>query len=124
MTLTLDPIDVDLLDRLAALEGANRSQELRGVLQQLRPGLAATVAALEAAAAQREEFQRAAARVTVTELEAVMPDVEKAQRAYLGAMAKLEGMAAATEDPRSSNHGGHTPTPPTSPEDPEPGADA
>lgn len=120
MTLTLDPIDVDLIDRLAALEGANRSQELRGVLLQLRPVLSATVAALEGAARQREQFDRAAAELAVSELEAVMPDIERAHRAYLGAMSKLEGRAAAA-DPRPGNTGVTPPTPldPRDDEEPE-----
>lgn len=121
VTLTLDPVDVDLLDRLAALEGANRSQELRGVMLQLRPMLSATVVALEGAQRQREAFDRAAAEVAVTELEAVMPELEKAQRAYLGAMAKLEGRAAAA-DPRPGNTGVTPPTPPASPDDENPEA--
>lgn len=124
VTVALDPIDVDLLDRLARLEGKNRSAELRSVLAQLRPMLRATVEAFEAALRARDQFDQAAANVTVSELEAIMPDVQRLQNTYLGAIARLEGAQAvalaeaADQDPRPSNHGGHTPTPESTPDAP------
>lgn len=95
ITVSIDPIDVELLDRLAKLEGQNRSQELRGILREVRPMLTATVEAFEAALEQRDKFTRAAADAAVTGLEALMPEVERLQSAYLGAIARLEGDAAA-----------------------------
>uniref|UniRef100_UPI0022AA50E9 ribbon-helix-helix protein, CopG family n=1 Tax=Agromyces terreus TaxID=424795 RepID=UPI0022AA50E9 len=117
VTVTLDPIDVDLIDRLAALEGQNRSMELRGILRELRPMLTATVEAFEAANAQRDLFTEAAAEAATKGLEALMPEVEALQRQYMGAMSRIEGLIAAAEepDPRPSSHGGHTPTPTSDP---------
>ena len=137
VTVTLDPVDVDLLDRLAALEGVKRSAELRSILAQLRPMLRQTVEAFEAAANARDLLTAEASAVQVSQLEALLPEVQRVQEAYLGFMARLEGEtavldarrddesdgAAATPDPRPSNHGGHTPTPPTSPDTPEPDSD-
>lgn len=115
VTLTLDSVDVDLLDRLAKLEGLNRSAELRGILEQFRPMLRATVEAFEAAVAQKLTFEDAVARASVEQLADAMPEVERIQNTYLGAMARLEGSAAAArardEDPRPSSHGGHNPHP-------------
>lgn len=113
VTVTLDPIDVGLLDRLAKLEGLNRSAELRSMLAQLRPMIRATVEAFEQAHAQRDKLTQAAADATMEQFEAMLPEVERMQDSYLGAMARLEGLATAAEaeDPRPSNHGGHTPTP-------------
>lgn len=115
VTLTLDAVDVDLLDRLAALEGLNRSAELRTVLHALRPTMAATVDAFEKAKEQRTELVRAASELGVEELQAVMPEVERLHDTYLGVLARFEGVVAAAEagDPRPSNHGGHTPNPST-----------
>ena len=114
VTVALDPIDVDLLDRLARLEGSNRSAELRGVLAELRPVLRQTVEAFEAAMRTRDEFTRAAAQASASELADLMPEVERLQNVLLGSLARLGGQAAARaaradQDPRSSNHGGHTP---------------
>lgn len=118
VTLTLDPIDVALLDRLAKLEGLNRSAELRGILSQIRPMLRATVEAYEAAHEQREKFNQESTQRALERFQELLPAVEKMQGEYLGIMAHIEGLAAAEEagDPRPSNHGGHTPTPP--PEEP------
>ncbi len=95
VTLTLDPIDVELLDRLGALEGLNRSSEVRSMLAQLRPMLRATVEAFEAAAAARDRLTAEAANVHVSELEQLLPEAQRVQKAYLGFMARLEGEAAA-----------------------------
>jgi Ribbon-helix-helix protein, copG family len=122
VTVTLDAADVDLLDRLAQLEGLNRSAELRSILGELRPMLRQTVETFEAALRQRDAFDQAAAATHLQRFEALIPEVEKLQDAYLGAMARLEGAATAAQqsaepDPRPSNHGGHTPTPTTPPTD-------
>ena len=107
VTLTLDPVDVDLLDRLARLEGQNRSQEMRGVLGQLRPVLVATVEAFEAALVQRDKFDEVAATAAISGLEELLPEVEELARRYMGAMSRLEGSAAAAaaEDAPASNTG-------------------
>lgn len=119
-TLTLEAVDVELLDRLARLEGLNRSQEVRGMLAQMRPVIRATVEAFEAALAQREKLEKVAAEAAAGELQAILPDVQRMQGQYLGVLARLEGEAAAAaardeQDPRASNHGGHTPTPTDNP---------
>ena len=114
VSLTLDPIDVDLLDRLGRLEGLNRSAELRSMLAQLRPMLRQTVEAFEAAAAARDLLTAEASQAKVSELERLLPEVQRVQDAYLGFMARLEGESAAAEaadDPRPSNHGGQVPPP-------------
>lgn len=95
VSLTLDPVDVDLLDRLGKLEGRTRSAEVRGILQEFRPMLQATVEAFEAAHEQRLKLDDAMARAAVNQLEAVMPEVEKLQQAYLGALSRIEGAATA-----------------------------
>lgn len=124
VTVTLEPVDVDLLDRLAALEGQNRSSELRSILTQLRPTLVQTVNAFESALTHRDALDQAAAEASVSELQELLPEAEKLQNLLLGILAKFEGNAAAKAafaeelaalDPRSSNHGGHNLTPP--PED-------
>lgn len=110
VTVSLDPLDVDLIDRLAKAEGSNRSEELRAMLLNLRPMLKATVEAFETASAQRERLDQVVLDAGLQDLEALLPEVEKLRRAYLGAVSRIEGAAAA--DPRAGNHGGHTPTPP------------
>lgn len=99
VTLTLNPIDVDLLDRLGALEGLNRSQELRSILDQCRPMLIATVEAFEAALRQRDAFDVKAREAAVSGLTDLLPEVEALSRQYLGAMSRLEGIAAAASFP-------------------------
>lgn len=122
VSLTLDPEDVALLDRLAVLEGKNRSFELRSILANVRPVLTVTVNTIEAAMRQRQQFDEAVASGALGDLEALMPEVEKMQATYLGAMSRLEGAAAAAAaDPQAGSHGGHTPTPtppPTPSEEP------
>ena len=121
VTLTLPRVDVDLLDRLGRLEGLNRSAELRSILVQFRPMLRQTVEAFEAAAQARDLLTSEAAQAKVSELERLLPEAQRVQDAYLGFMARLEGesAAAAAADPRPSNHGGHTPTPPPARATPE-----
>lgn len=107
VSLSLDPIDVDLLDRLGKLEGRNRSAEVRDILQQFRPMLRATVEAFEAAHNQRLALDDAMARAAVNQMEAVLPEIEQVQNAFLGALARIEGAAAAkaAEDAPASNTG-------------------
>jgi len=95
ITVTIDPIDLDLLDRLARAEGVNRSQELRSILEGIRPMLIATVDAFEAALRQRDAFDEKAAQMAVQGLQVLLPEVEALQRAYIGAMARIEGAEAA-----------------------------
>lgn len=113
VTVTLRADDVELIDRLARLEGSNRSAILRSMLDEVRDVLGQTVTAFEGAVAARERLDRAAADATVSELEQVREEMEQLQLRALGAIAKLEGAAAA--NPRASNHGGQVPTP--TPED-------
>jgi hypothetical protein len=98
VTVALDPEDVELLDRLARMEGLNRSAELRSILRELRPVLKSTVEAFEAALAQRDLLSSAAAQATLTELTAIQPEVEEMGRRYLGIMSQLEGAAAVAAD--------------------------
>lgn len=112
VTLALDPVDVDLLDRLATLEGSNRSAELRSMLRDLRPMLQQVVEALEAALRTRDEFSQAAGAVAAAELLELVPEVQRLQNVMLGSLARMEGAAAVraqqpAPDPRPSNHGGH-----------------
>ena len=115
VSLTLDPVDVDLLDRLARAQGINRSEQVRQILAESRPMLRQTVETLEAALRQRDEFLQAIAEAEAAGLSELIPEVQRVQDSILGALARLEGAMAAHEardDPRASNHGGHTPTPP------------
>ena len=107
VTLTLDPVDVELIDRLGKLEGMNRSQEMRGILLHLRPMLVSTVEAFEGALAMRDKFDAAASAAAVAGLEELLPEVEELARRYMGAMSRLEGSAAAAEanDAPASNTG-------------------
>lgn len=115
VTVTLHPEDVDLLDRLGALEGSNRSAQLRSVLEQLRPVLSATVGAFEAAQNQRQAFDNAAALVEISKLQQLIPEAERLNNAFLGAISRVEGLAAQDDqEPPSSNTGvtpGTTPYP-------------
>lgn len=95
VTVTLEAVDVALLDKLAGFEGENRSAELRGLLQQVRPTLEQLVAIFESATKQREALDQAMVGATVSELEAILPEVEEINRRFMGAMAKLEGTATA-----------------------------
>ena len=95
VTMTLDPVDVDLLDRLGVLEGRNRSEELRSILEQCRPMLAATVSAFEAARDQRDAFDLAAQELAVQGLLVALPEIEKLSQQYMGAMARIEGAGTA-----------------------------
>lgn len=117
ITVTIDPVDVELLDRLAALEGLNRSAELRSILAQLRPVLRQTVEAFEAALAARDYLALSAQEANVSQLQQLLPEAQRVQDSYLGLLARIEGESAVAAsigdpDPRPSNHGGHTPTPP------------
>lgn len=107
ITLTLDSVDVDLLDRLARLEGMNRSQEMRSMLGQLRPMLESTVRAFEAALAQRDAFDEKAAQIALSGLEVLMPEVDRLSDAYLGALSRIEGAeaAAGNDEAPASNTG-------------------
>lgn len=109
ITVTLEKVDVDLLDRLAALDGSNRSAQLRGMLQAARPALEATVGALEAANRTKEAFLSQTAEYVLGDLPGVLPEVEKINQTILGAMSRLEG--AATANPRGGNHGGQKSNP-------------
>lgn len=114
MSLTLNPVDVELLDRLAELEGSNRSEEVRRMLAQVRPMMRGVVEAMEGAVRSRDALLDEVAKRGIGDLEALVPEMERIQAVALGAMARIEGAAAAREalDPRASNTGVTPPTPP------------
>lgn len=99
VTLTLEQQDVDLIDRLAALEGANRSAEFRGLLEQLRPAIQQTVEALEAAQDVRKRLDAEVGSAAIGELAAIVPEMEALQDMYLQIMSKLQAEAAAATAP-------------------------
>lgn len=103
ITVSIEKQDVDLLDRLAALEGSNRSEQLRNMLESARPMIKATVEALEAANRTRDAFLDQAASYALGDLTDVLPEVERVSKVMLGAMSRLEGAAAAR--PPSCNTG-------------------
>lgn len=103
-TASVEPEDLDLLDRLAKLGDSNRSAQLRMLLESMRPTLTATVNALEAAQRAKESFLEQAGEIALDELTEVLPEIEKVRKSMLGAMARLEGLA--TANPRLGNHGG------------------
>jgi len=118
VTFTLDPVDVSLLDRLAAVQGMNRSEQMRTLMAELRPMIRQMVETFESALRQRDEFMALVSQAEGVGLSELLPEVERVQNSIMGAMARLEGALAvreAADDPRPSNHGGHTPNP--SPED-------
>lgn len=109
VSLTLDPVDVDLLDRLAALEGSSRSEQVRVLLAHARPNLRQAVEMLEAAVTQRDEFLKVFGETAAAEFAELKPEIERIQNTLLGSMSRIEGALAAKsalDDPRSSNHGG------------------
>jgi ABC-type transporter Mla subunit MlaD len=97
VTVSLEPKHVDILDRLSRLDDSNRSEQLRQILNSLFPVLEATVTAFEAAEAQKNAFEAQYADLAVSDLQALIPELEKMQKAYLGAMSRLEGHLAGTE---------------------------
>lgn len=97
VTVTLDPADLDWIDRLAALEGKNRSEELRTLFAQLRPGMRATVLAMEAALKARDKIAPAAMQAAVDQLAGLLPDAEGVGGDYLAAMARIETLAVAAD---------------------------
>jgi Ribbon-helix-helix protein, copG family len=132
-SVTLDSIDVDLLDRLAKTQGLNRSQQLRQFLAEARPMLRQAVETLEAAMRTRDDFLVHIASTHGEALDAVMVEIEKVQNVALGSLARLEGAMTAQEskgldaderliqafgnaqgievpprsDPQAGNNGGH-----------------
>lgn len=113
VTLSLDPVDLDLVDRLATLQDLNRSEQFRQILASARPMFRQTVETLEAASRQRDDLLRIFGEAEVLGLSELAPELDRVQGAVLGAMSRLEGALAveASKDPRASNHGGQTPTP-------------
>lgn len=96
VTLTLDAVDVDLIDRLGAHEGMNRSQEIRAILQQFRPMMEELIKVLDFAAAQRDALDQALVQASIADLEAIQPEAEELARKFMGMTARLEGHAAAS----------------------------
>lgn len=93
--VTVDSVDVDLLDRFATVQGFNRSQQLRQILEQARPMLKQTVEVLEAALENRDAFLETLGPAAIAHLEELLPEVEIVQNAVLGSMARLEGALTA-----------------------------
>ena len=113
VSLTLDPIDVDLLDRLTALGGGNRSEQIRAVLVQVRPAFRSLLAAFEAVRDEKQAFDQVAASIAETGgLAELVDEAERLQLAFLGSTSRLEGLAAFTKKPPSSNTGVTPGTPP------------
>lgn len=108
VTVTLDPEDVRLLDALAAFEGQNRSAELRGLLRQIRPVMKQLVETFEVVSSRRLSLDEAMKNASISELEMIQPDLDEISKRFMGAMAKLEGAAAAAAgdgDAPASNTG-------------------
>lgn len=105
VTVTLEAEDVRLLDAVARLDGQNRSAELRGLLAQVRPVLVQLVSTFEQVEAQRASLDTALVDASVSELEAIRPEMDQISRRFLGAMAKLEGHATAAGEAPASNTG-------------------
>ena len=117
VSLTLDPIDVDLLDRLTALGGGNRSEQIRAVLVQVRPAFRSLLTAFEAVRDEKAAFESVAAAIAETGgLEDLVAEAERLQLAFLGSSSRLEGLATHHQKPPSSNTG-VTPSTPTTPGD-------
>lgn len=96
-TLTFDSVDVDLLDRMAAVQGGNRSAVLREILAEFRPMFRQLVETLEAAQRQKDQFLESVGASALAEMLALEPEVEKIQNAALGAMARAESALVALE---------------------------
>jgi len=97
VTMTLHPVDVDLLDRLGKLEGRNRSEEMRSILEEVRPMLFATVEAFEAAMRQRHALDEKATEAAVAGLVELMPEVEHLAAAYVAALSRIGDATASQE---------------------------
>lgn len=94
VTVTLEPRDVELLDKLAKFEGTNRSAELRGMLAQVRPLVGEVVRVYEEAERHRELLDQALVNASISELEVIKPEMEEISNRFLGALAKFEGHIA------------------------------
>jgi len=103
VTVTLEPIDVQLLDALARFEGQNRSAELRGLLVQVRPIMQQLVSTFTAAEKQRGQLNLAMANASVSDLESITAEAEEVGKKMLAMFAALEG--AATANAPASNTG-------------------
>ena len=90
VTLSLDPADVEMLDKLAELEGTSRSAEVRNFLAALRPSMRGVIQAMEAARLSRSALTVAAAQQGANDLERLMPKLAELQGAVLGALAQIE----------------------------------
>lgn len=113
VTITLLPGDVELLDRVAALDGDTRSGLIRHMIESARPHLQNIAKAYGLLDQRRSDLEEALHSAGVKELEQIVPEVRELEAKTRGALAKLEGARAAS-DPHPSNHGGQKPvTPPT-----------
>jgi Arc/MetJ-type ribon-helix-helix transcriptional regulator len=137
-SLTLPEEDVRLLDRLAALDGKNRSEMVRYLLAEMRPRITQLVDILEFALANRDALLTGIGESSMEELQLLIPEVEKIDAQIAGAMSRVEGALTASADqdqdeilmqafgraigkplppkpkasnPRRSNHGGQKLTP-------------
>lgn len=96
ITVTMTAEQVDLLDKLAAMEGTSRSEELRGLVQQGVPMMREIVRVFESVSSRRRDLDAAIATATRSEIQAVMPELEAISDRFLGLLARLEGASAAS----------------------------
>jgi len=102
VTVTLLPEDVQMLDRMAAIQGTSRSAELRDIIDAARPVYTGIIAAFESAIAQKSRMDQAIMAATEGDLVRIAPELEKIQETFLGVMSRLEGAAAAADAPASN----------------------
>jgi phage I-like protein len=110
--MTLPEEDIRLLDRMAALDGKNRSEMMRYLLAEMRPLMTQLIDTLDAANASRDKFMGTIATATLSEFEVLRVEAEKLDQQVVGALSRLEGAmtakdAARAADPQAGNNGGH-----------------
>lgn len=104
ISVTLDPADIALLDRLAALDETSRSAALRTLLAGSRAALIEMVGILEDAVQARESLDETLAESVLTDF---LPELQKLSNMMLATSAAIEGQNEAAEAgyKRGSNHG-------------------
>jgi hypothetical protein len=116
ITVSLSTDGYESLRRIAALSGESMSATVAGLVDAVAPALSRSADLFEAAQRSTAETRATLAKAAEVADGSVRPHLQTAMRAYREAMASLEDVVTDAPDPRPSNHGGHTPTPPTSPE--------
>lgn len=97
VTVTLEPDQVRLLDRMAKVQQSSRSAELRSIIEAARPTLESVVQAFEGFVTQQGRMDEAIRTASERELAALLPELERIQSTFLGVMARLEGAAAVAD---------------------------